>query len=321
MDAQSNAPEAADLSGREGHDEVSVTSVTVALPWRKVFPRDRQTDMRRRMLGLEAQAALDNLLDAAWLNGGTLPVDGEILSQVSQAGPRWPEIASKVLPYFERNGDTYVNTELLAEMAEGTRRVEFNRARARAGAAGRWGKDAQRNASSIPPSNAENHACDMPPYSRTAVQPSAVQATETENGLTDPETASPLGGPKPPKPSRRAKSTNGNNGALRVTATEVLGPLDYPSNWVDRFHVLYEPYGVLTHKQLGGMLKPLVGRVPFEDALRGWAAWLAAGNAKFKPPSFVQTVGEWINGNGPAGRQSAAAQTAGTVARMFRGGR
>ena len=255
------------------------------LPWRKRYPRDLQTDMRRRLLGLEGQAALDNLLDAAWLADGTLPADSAILAQVSQAGDRWPSLASKVLAYFERRGDVYVNAELTTEMAEGERRVEINRERAKAGAAARWGVDAPGNAPSIPASNAGNDACVMPP---SAVQPSAVQ--EQRRKRTSARSA--RGATSVPDSKR---STDGNgDGALKTTAD--LYP--WPTDWTRRLIDVWRPHGDVAGGRLGKALGEIKGRRPFEDVERGLRAYLAAGKAQYGPEAFARSVGDCIDGRG-----------------------
>lgn len=148
----------------------------IVLAWRKVFPRDRQSDVRRKQLGAEGRDALENLLDAAWINDGELPADDDTLAMLSMTGPRWPQIAPKVLAFFERRGDAYVNQALLDEIADAKRLVAAYQERARLGAAARWGH-ASGNASSIPASNAGTHAWDVPP-SAVSRQPSDIQPLE-----------------------------------------------------------------------------------------------------------------------------------------------
>ena len=171
------------------------------LAWRRVYPRERQSDVSRKLLGLEGQAVLDNLMDAAWMNGGTLPTDDSVLAMLSLAGERWPEIGPKVLAaYFKRRGKVYVNVALLDEMADAERRVDVNVERAKKGAAKRWGNarsTSSSNASSIPQGNAARDACEMPPSAVSRQipdnreQPTDSRERITDNGLPLEETSPP----------------------------------------------------------------------------------------------------------------------------------
>jgi uncharacterized protein YdaU (DUF1376 family) len=285
------------------------------LPWRKVFPRDRQADVQRKLLGLEGQAILENLLDAAWLNGGTLPNDEAVLALVSQAGPRWPAIGPKVIKEFfvERDG-AYVNVDLLAELQEGGRRVEFNRARGRAGAAARW--NAQSNASSIPQSNAGNDACEMAPYSRqpSAVQPlgDSQQKTETDASPSAPGEAIPVVAVFVPKNNGH----NGNGARKKAPKVEIIAPGSWPGDWVMQAVQVWERHGDIEPGEMGKALKGLKGKHPLPVVLQAMAAFLAAGNAKFRPRNFAGQAGDWISGRNGQGqnRGQDAYQTALAVA-------
>jgi hypothetical protein len=88
--------------------------------------------------------------------------------------------------------------------------------------------------------------------------------------------------------------------------------IPWPTDWVERLvhvHFVDEHGGVIEFGKLGAQLRPLKGRVPFEDAERGLAAYLAAGHGRYGLPRFVETFHEWTSagedgngaGNGDAG--------------------
>jgi len=88
--------------------------------WRK---STAYTDMT-----IEEQGAYRNLLDEAWLRGGTLPKDMHILSKACGDPRRWPAVKRAVLRHFRTVKGTLVNDTLVEIHRQSQRRSENQRA-------------------------------------------------------------------------------------------------------------------------------------------------------------------------------------------------
>jgi hypothetical protein len=102
-----------------------------------------------------------------------------------------------------------------------------------------------------------------------------------------------------PDASRRAAARRVRKGS-RKESGNVRHPEDgWPAAWA---HLLAKAWteesgGVIGHRHIGGVVKRLQDKYPFPVVERGLRDWLRAGNARFKPATFVRDAGQWCNGN------------------------
>jgi uncharacterized protein YdaU (DUF1376 family) len=88
--------------------------------WRK---STAYTDMT-----LEQQGAYRNLLDEAWLRGGTLPSDERILAKACGDASRWKAVRAVVLARFYKREDGLHNETLDDVLAQSVRRATKQKA-------------------------------------------------------------------------------------------------------------------------------------------------------------------------------------------------
>ena len=88
--------------------------------WRK---STAYTDMT-----LEQQGAYRNLLDEAWLRGGTLPSDERILAKACGDATRWKALRAVVLARFRKVGNGWHNDTLDDVLALSVKRAEKQQA-------------------------------------------------------------------------------------------------------------------------------------------------------------------------------------------------
>jgi len=87
--------------------------------WRK---STAYTDMT-----LEQQGAYRNLLDEAWLRGGTLPDDERVLAKACGDAMRWSKIRAAVMGRFTLTPDGWQHETLTAVLEESRRRADKQR--------------------------------------------------------------------------------------------------------------------------------------------------------------------------------------------------
>lgn len=73
----------------------------------------------------------------------------------------------------------------------------------------------------------------------------------------------------------------------------------WPPTWA---HTLAQAWteesgGIVGTNHIGGAIKRLQGRYSFPAVEKGLRGWLKAGNARFKPATFVRDAGQWCDGN------------------------
>lgn len=78
------------------------------------------------VMDLEQQGAYRNLLDEAYLRGGTLPDDSKVLAKASGDPARWPVLAPVVLQWFQRDGDGRWRNKTLSEVRHQAERRATN---------------------------------------------------------------------------------------------------------------------------------------------------------------------------------------------------
>ena len=131
-------------------------------------------------MSLEQRGALEELLDAAWLDGGRLPANDSTLAVLSGAGPRWPTIGPAVLTaFFVREGDFFVSPELTEQHAQAQQFVAEQVRKAGLAAEARRKKRVPADAPADMPADEPG---DISPsaVSRSAVQPFNRQPTATD---------------------------------------------------------------------------------------------------------------------------------------------
>lgn len=109
------------------------------------------------------------LIWEAWKNNGLIKSDKKSLKNVTKISSKKLE---NILPFFkEKNGYLY-HDKINKELLKSNKIQEVNATRAKKAAAGRWKKG---NASSIPSSNASNHAPAMLEQSTPTTTPYQIQ--------------------------------------------------------------------------------------------------------------------------------------------------
>jgi uncharacterized protein YdaU (DUF1376 family) len=93
----------------------------------------------------EQQGAYRNLLDEAWLRGGAIPNDEQVLARASGDARRWSKVRARVMPYFELRQDGWHNLTVDKQLSLHHARAESGRA----GAARRWPSDSKPYGKSI----------------------------------------------------------------------------------------------------------------------------------------------------------------------------
>lgn len=152
--------------------------------WMPLYVGDYLRDTQK--LQAEQHGAYLLLIMAAWIDGGSVPADPEDLAAIARVPlDRWQShTAAKVLPFFRHDGDRYVHDRVLAELEAARTNVEKKSRAGKAGAAAKWQKAGEGNASAIVPPV-------RPQWQTDAPSPSPTPIEET-----------------PPAPRKRGKASN-----------------------------------------------------------------------------------------------------------------
>lgn len=261
------------------------------LPWRKVYPRDRKTDPRRWTLTLEQRGALEELLDAAWLNDGALPADDDVLATLSTAGARWPEIGPPIMTtFFRREGASYVSAELAAEVAEARAYVSEQKRKSALAA------DARKRRAEAAPADASAG----PPPSAVSRQPSDTRDQTTENGFP-------------------ASDGAGDPMSLQIAAkrTAIAKQSTWTKEACDEWKARYG--GTAPGGRIGKAIKPLVAAHGWGQVSPAWQKYLENTEAKYASPQrFADTYGSWSGAKpDPIAAPGRGARTDAFVARVL----
>lgn len=115
--------------------------------WMPIYIGDYLSATSR--LTTEQHGAYLLLIMDYWKNG-PLPDDHSVLAQITRmSNDAWSNASSIVLAFFKHDGKHYHHKRIDAELALAATQKERRVARAKSGAAKRWGNDASSNASSI----------------------------------------------------------------------------------------------------------------------------------------------------------------------------
>ena len=78
-------------------------------------------------MSLEEQGAYRNLLDEAWLRGGALEDDDDILAKACGDPRRWPKLRKRLMRHFAKHHDGWHNDILDAVLRQSIRRATNQR--------------------------------------------------------------------------------------------------------------------------------------------------------------------------------------------------
>lgn len=125
---------------------LSLSAMTKVDLWMPIYIGDYLSATSR--LTTEQHGAYLLLIMDYWKNG-PLPDDHSVLAQITRmSNDAWSNASSIVLAFFKHEGKHYHHKRIDAELALAATKKERRVARAKSGAAKRWGNDASSNASS-----------------------------------------------------------------------------------------------------------------------------------------------------------------------------
>jgi len=78
-------------------------------------------------MNLQAQAAYRNLLDEAWLRGGKLPVDNDLLARACGDARRWSRLRPIVMQWFYLGSDGHYHNKTLDEVLKASTKAAQTR--------------------------------------------------------------------------------------------------------------------------------------------------------------------------------------------------